>query len=56
MDSFVSMVRKFSRDETGASMVEYALLLILVFIACLGGALLLGTSISTFFSQTAASI
>jgi pilus assembly protein Flp/PilA len=42
---------KFARDEEGASLVEYGLLLSLVAVVCVAAITALGTSISTMFSS-----
>jgi len=47
-----SVVRRFVRDERGATMVEYGLLVALVAVAVIGAVTALGGSINTFF-QTA---
>jgi len=47
---------KFVRDEEGASLVEYGLLLSLVAVVCIVAISTLGTSISTMFSTLAGKI
>ena len=42
---------KFARDEEGASLVEYGLLLSLVAVVCIKAITTLGTIISTMFSS-----
>ena len=42
---------KFARDEEGASLVEYGLLLSLVAVVCVAAITTLGTGISTMFSN-----
>jgi len=42
---------KFARDEEGASLVEYGLLLSLVAVVCIAAITTLGTIISTMFSS-----
>ena len=42
---------KFHRDEEGASLVEYGLLLSLVAVVCVAAITTLGTIISTMFSS-----
>ncbi len=44
---------EFIRDEEGASLVEYGLLLSLVAVVCIAAVTLLGTSISTMLSNVA---
>ena len=47
---------KFLRDEEGASLVEYGLLLSLVAVVCIVAISTLGTSISTMFTNLASNI
>ena len=42
---------KFARNEEGASLVEYGLLLSLVAVVCIAAITTLGNSISTLFSS-----
>ncbi|MGO9919632.1 MAG: Flp family type IVb pilin [Isosphaeraceae bacterium] len=42
---------KFARDQEGASLVEYGLLLSLVAVVCVAAITTLGTGISTMFSS-----
>jgi len=44
---------KFARDEEGASLVEYGLLLSLVAVVCIAAVTTLGTSISDMFTKLA---
>jgi len=44
-----SVVRRFVRDERGATMVEYGLLVALIAVAVIGAVTALGGSINTFF-------
>ncbi|HKX09343.1 MAG TPA: Flp family type IVb pilin [Stellaceae bacterium] len=50
------LIRRFARDERGANAMEYALVLILVAFAIVGGAALLGTNINTLFSETGTAV
>jgi pilus assembly protein Flp/PilA len=43
------LLNRFRRDETGASMVEYVLLIALIAIIAATGALALGQNINDFF-------
>ena len=45
--------RRMSRSDEGASMVEYALLLALVAVVCLGAVTLIGTSANDKFTSIA---
>ncbi len=48
--------RWFVRDEEGATMVEYALLVALIAVVVIAGALFLGTEISDKFSEVGATL
>jgi pilus assembly protein Flp/PilA len=47
---------KFVRDEEGATLAEYGLLLALIAVVCLAAITVLGTKISSMFSQVSTSI
>ena len=47
---------RWSRDEEGASLVEYALLVALIAVVCIAAIALIGNSASTKLSVTGASI
>jgi pilus assembly protein Flp/PilA len=49
-------IKKFVREEEGATMVEYALMLALIAIVCIGAVALIGTNSNTVFGNAAASI
>ena len=51
--SLLEVLARFRRDETGAAMAEYGLLITLIALVVVGGATLIGTDISTFFSAAA---
>jgi pilus assembly protein Flp/PilA len=51
-----AMVRTFIRDEKGATMVEYALMVALIAVIALVAVKVLGTNASSTFSTAAASI
>ena len=46
----------FSRDERGASLVEYALLVALIAVICIGAVTLLGSKASDTLSSAGSSI
>jgi len=56
MTRLLAASTKFVRDEVGASLVEYGLLLSLVAVVCIVAITTLGTSISTMFSDLAGKI
>lgn len=47
---------RFARDEQGASLVEYALLVALIAIVCLAAIAFLGSSTSTRFSSVGSAV
>jgi pilus assembly protein Flp/PilA len=51
-----TLFSRFAKDEAGANALEYALVLILVAFAIVGGAGALGTNINTLFQDTANNI
>jgi pilus assembly protein Flp/PilA len=56
MSKFASAVRRFVRDEEGASMAEYALLVAVIALVAIAGARTLGTSINNRLSGAATTI
>ena len=56
MSELLAAHTKFVRDEEGASLVEYGLLLSLVAVVCIVAITTLGTSISTMFTNLASLI
>jgi pilus assembly protein Flp/PilA len=56
MIKFLAGFRRRVREEEGASLAEYGLLLALIAVVCLGAIALLGTNISTMFSIVAGSV
>ena len=56
MNSAMSTLKKFVREEDGASLAEYGLLLALIAVVCIGAIAVVGTQISTMFSSTSNSI
>ncbi|KAA5541339.1 Flp family type IVb pilin [Roseiconus nitratireducens] len=44
------------RDDEGATMAEYGLLVALIAVVCIGGVTLLGTSLNTLFGGVSTSI
>ena len=47
---------RFGRDERGASLVEYALLVALIAVVCIAAVTMLGTRTSTKFSSVGSSL
>ena len=56
MTKLLAARTQFVRDEEGASLVEYGMLLSLVAVVCIVAITTLGTSISTMFTNLAGSI
>ncbi len=53
MSKLTSAVRRFVRDEEGATMAEYALLVAVIALVALAGAKTLGTNIGARFNTAA---
>ena len=47
---------RFGNDERGASLVEYALLVALIAVVCIGAVSFIGTSASSKFNKVGSSI
>jgi pilus assembly protein Flp/PilA len=56
MTKLISALKGFVKDESGASMVEYGLMVALVAAACVTAVTALGTAISGKFNSVASSI
>lgn len=56
MTNFKAALHRFLSRDDGAALVEYAVLLVLVAIACIVAAAFLGQSISKMFDSTATKI
>jgi pilus assembly protein Flp/PilA len=56
MTKLLATSTRFVRDEEGASLAEYGLLLALIAVVCIGAITILGTNISKMFSTLAGSI
>ncbi|MGI5837882.1 MAG: Flp family type IVb pilin [Chloroflexota bacterium] len=52
----MEMLRKFFRDEEGANLVEYALLITVIALVVYAGATALGTSIDAWFDAMAGKV
>ncbi|HKX09344.1 MAG TPA: Flp family type IVb pilin [Stellaceae bacterium] len=50
------LIRRFAQDERGANAMEYALVLILVAFAIVGGAGLLGTNLNKLFNAAGTAV
>jgi pilus assembly protein Flp/PilA len=56
MTQLLAASKNFVRDEEGASLVEYGLLLALIAVVCIAAVTTLGTSISTMLNSLAGKI
>ena len=56
MASVSSWIRRFSKTEDAATMVEYALMIAFVAVACVAAVSVLGGSVSAFFVLAASKI
>jgi len=56
MKKFAGTFRAFVKDEDGATMVEYGLMVALVAVVAAVGAALLGTNLSTLFTNVSNTI
>jgi Flp pilus assembly pilin Flp len=54
--NIVKSGRQFERDDWGASLAEYALLLALIALACYSAMAILGTSIANFMNTMSSTI
>jgi pilus assembly protein Flp/PilA len=56
MSKLIAAAKKFTSDESGATMVEYALMVALVAAVCVAAVTALGSAISTKFTSVAGSV
>jgi pilus assembly protein Flp/PilA len=56
MSRLLAKVHRLGRDEEGASLAEYGLLLALIAVVCIAAIAIVGTNISTMFSTVAGSL
>jgi len=56
MVKLLTTAKTFIRDEEGASLAEYGLLLALIAVICIGGMTLLGTQINAMFNSLSGTI
>jgi pilus assembly protein Flp/PilA len=56
MTEILGRVKRFIRDEEGATMVEYGLMLALIAIVAMAGAAAIGTSANSLFNTTAGTL
>ena len=56
MQSFLTRAQRFMRDEDGATMVEYALMLALIAVVCIVAVTAIGTGANGMFNFIAAEL
>lgn len=56
MQKFIAQLKRFAREEEGATMVEYGLMVALIAIVCIGAVTLIGTNLNLVFSDIATSL
>ncbi len=56
MTTLIDAARRFGRDEEGASLAEYGLLIALIAVVCIAAISLLGTNISSIFNTISSTI
>jgi Flp pilus assembly pilin Flp len=56
LNRIIKIAREFGRDQSGVSLVEYALFIALITIVCIVAMTTLGGSINDFFSAAATTI
>ena len=54
--SFMQVVRRLTRDDSGQDLLEYALLVALIALVALGAVKLAGNSVNTIFSNIASQL
>lgn len=56
MEPMINIVKRFSRDESGATAIEYGLIAALIAVAMIGAATALGSKIGTQFNNVSAKL
>ncbi len=56
MSKFTARVRNFLKSEDGPTAVEYAVMLALIVVVCIGGVTLVGTNANAKFSSVSTSL
>ncbi|MEX3959329.1 Flp family type IVb pilin [Trinickia sp. EG282A] len=56
MKKFIAGTQRFVRDEDGATMVEYGLMVALIAIVCIATITTIGTRLNNVFSDIASSL
>jgi pilus assembly protein Flp/PilA len=56
MSKFAKTVRRFMKDESGATMVEYGIMLALIAVVAVGAVRTIGTNATTSFTSSGAAL
>ena len=56
MSQLVAFVKSFGRNEEGQDLLEYALLVALIALVCVGAITLAGTNVNSIFGNIAAAL
>jgi len=56
MAKFSKLMTRFTRDESGATAIEYGLIAALIAVVIIGALTLLGTSLTTKFNEVSTSL
>ena len=56
MQNFVSQVKRFAREEEGATMVEYGLMVALIAIVCILAITNIGKNLNSVFTEIASDL
>ena len=56
MNRFTTLVRHFVKNEEAATMVEYALMLLLIAVVCIVAVTLIGTNANNIFNTIAGAL
>ena len=51
-----NLLKRFVKDEDGATMVEYGLMVALIAVVCIAAVTLLGTNLRTIFNTSASAV
>ncbi len=56
MEMFISRIRNFGKQEDGATMVEYGLMVALIAVVCLVAVTALGVNVAAIFTQISTAV
>ena len=52
----IQFIKSFVRDEEGATVIEYALMVVLIALVCIAGLTVFGLSVNSMFGTAASSV